>query len=310
MSKIKPKFIKGSDSTSDALFADGSGSAEWKERFKLITEDVTLFCSPQGDDVTGSGTALNPFYSPHKVLELLEDRWTINPSVVTIVMLDGEYTFYKELSIENINGNRIVLRASDLDKNVVFNFYSSVGISLDGNKSINKISGIIFNCLNSVDYGVRDDFKKIGLSVKNKSSAKIEYCDFVGFDVGVLCENSSSVFGSNLATSLSYCGVFALDRSSVYLVDSEFQDKEYCVQSKNCSFCDVSQSSLSCEGFSNGVGCYALRKSSVNLSSCNISNCNIPILSEEFSYVYAVDTTIEDCNFDSLSDDVGSFIQV
>lgn len=71
----------------------------------IITEPTTLYCSPTGNDETGNGTELSPWYSISTAFEYLQGK-RLNAEV-TILLKNGHYTYASDIDANHIDGNLI-----------------------------------------------------------------------------------------------------------------------------------------------------------------------------------------------------------
>ena len=90
------------------------GAEDTTKVVQLIDADMTLYLDPSGSDTTGDGSAANPWATPHKAYDYLQDFKINESAVVTIYAAAGTYNFTEQLRVEHAQGNRIRIEGASL----------------------------------------------------------------------------------------------------------------------------------------------------------------------------------------------------
>lgn len=96
------------------LFPSLNAISENSVLTKLISEDTTIHVSAIGSDITGDGSVMKPFASPHKALEYLSDK-LIGDCEVTISIKEGKYDFTESVKVNHPNSNKINIIGAGLN---------------------------------------------------------------------------------------------------------------------------------------------------------------------------------------------------
>lgn len=72
-----------------------------------INDDVTIYVAADGDDVNGDGSFGNPYATPHRAFEYLDDKTIGQSGSVTIKCAAGEYNEFPPLYPKHQNGEKI-----------------------------------------------------------------------------------------------------------------------------------------------------------------------------------------------------------
>jgi hypothetical protein len=93
----------------------------------FIREDTTLYISPAGspgggNDETGDGTEDNPWATPHKAFDHLNDKIIGEGAIVTIECDEGDYVFNEPIVVRSLQGNQIQLIGKPLVGNKPMTF--------------------------------------------------------------------------------------------------------------------------------------------------------------------------------------------
>ena len=112
------------DNTKINLYSNGSaifkrnvtieGDIEAPNVSYRINKAKAYYCSPTGNDDTGDGTQSNPWYSPHKAINLLNAYLIEGDGRVRINCAAGDYTFNVPLKLNHPNGDRITIIGADV----------------------------------------------------------------------------------------------------------------------------------------------------------------------------------------------------
>ena len=99
-----------------------------------INRNTTLYCATTGSDTTGDGSSGNPWFSIHKALDYLKDKWINNDVTVSISLADGTYDYSSlgTITFNHICGDRIkIFGTTDLPTSYSITASASVDASND-----------------------------------------------------------------------------------------------------------------------------------------------------------------------------------
>jgi hypothetical protein len=218
-----------------------------------IVEDTTIYCDPTGADDSGTGTASNPFFSPHRAMEYLADYLIAATATVTIQMNDGTYDLSSlgSCDIYHLNGQNIAITGETASSGTTLEFDGNSGFTLEQGKfgNIDKLTitgthgtgnGILANKFSYIQLGtdvVIQDFDAGVYAINFSSiycrSVEISNCDrgiqayynsFVDADDSVIYDCDEQALRAIRFSSLKGedCDIDNIDDRAVYCTDNSY----------------------------------------------------------------------------------------
>lgn len=116
------------------------------EPVRVIPSDVTLYVSPLGSDTAGDGTINNPWATPHRAIEYLNQYWISPDATVKIFAKAGRYSLSSKgaLEIKHPCGANIAIEGEG-SKKVVFDWSDNSnynGILVQNGCNLGHLNGI------------------------------------------------------------------------------------------------------------------------------------------------------------------------
>jgi hypothetical protein len=97
-----------SGTAGQVLVSQGGGVAAWGDTLTWSTE-ANYYISPTGSDTTGDGSVVNPYYSPHKVIEVTQLQAIQPTSFIRILAQPGTYDALPPAYLNHPYGRQITI---------------------------------------------------------------------------------------------------------------------------------------------------------------------------------------------------------
>jgi len=230
---------------------------------QFITSNTTFYVATTGNDTTGTGTSINPWYSLKKAFDFLKNKIISTDALVTISVGSGSYTGLEKVEIYHPNANRINILGSG-DNYVTMNYTGHgieiIGVSLDG------ISGIKF-----VGPGAISGYS--GIKVVDNGHVFLTDVTVSSFQYGIRADGMSNIDSNAIfPVTVNNCstGVSGDGRSNISLSDAV----------------------INLNSVTGSVGAIASEGSYISVQSGTISNtASYNLFAQTKGFIYAVGAT-------------------
>ncbi len=100
------------NSGGEKVLVFGAGATGARELFaQMLTQNITAYISPTGNDTTGDGSQLNPWASLNKAMGSIPKN--LNGYIATISMVQGDYYMSSALGMGFFYGGRIIINGNN-----------------------------------------------------------------------------------------------------------------------------------------------------------------------------------------------------
>jgi hypothetical protein len=162
----------------------------------ILTGSMSRYCSTSGDDNDGDGTSVNPWYSPHKAIEYMQEFIFKGPNMGNIYLAPGNYDFSAlgPCYPDHISGRQIkIMGSGSIPANTELEFDSN-GIVFNSDAA-----GILID--NLTLKGPGSGFSYAGLVANHGSFVTVtDSINIEGFSNGATITHRSNLFIPNTMT--------------------------------------------------------------------------------------------------------------